>query len=127
MAGNAVIGALRMTLGLDTASLETGPEWRAIDLVEGLPIGRASEMLNVGERSVARARPTLNAAYRAGAAFVMNSTTAGQISKLKDLQNRPLWQPSMQEGSNEVLRSAASLWRAAEQRRSEVPEAALSG
>lgn len=29
---------------------------------EGLPIGRASEMLNVGERSVARAREVINEA-----------------------------------------------------------------
>lgn len=46
---------------------------------------------------------TLNSAYRAGAAWAMNSNTAGQISKLKDLQNRPLWQPSLQAGMPPVL------------------------
>jgi HK97 family phage major capsid protein len=46
---------------------------------------------------------TLNAAYRSGAAWAMNSTTAGQVSKLKDLQNRPLWQPSLQAGQPAVL------------------------
>jgi HK97 family phage major capsid protein len=46
---------------------------------------------------------TLNSAYRAGAAWAMNSTTAGQISKLKDLQNRPLWQPSLQAGMPPML------------------------
>src|SRR5262249_45640226 len=36
--------------------LATWKDGQRADLVEGLPIGRASEMLNVGERSVARAR-----------------------------------------------------------------------
>src|SRR5215471_21236950 len=38
------------------AKLATLRDGQRADLVEGLPIGRASEMLNVGERSVARAR-----------------------------------------------------------------------
>jgi len=38
------------------AKLATLKDGQRADLVEGLPIGRASEMLNVGERSVARAR-----------------------------------------------------------------------
>jgi len=33
----------------------------------------------------------------------MNSTTAGMISKLKDLQDRPLWQPSLQAGMAPLL------------------------
>src|SRR5262245_22511968 len=38
------------------AKLATLKDGQRADLVEGLPIGRASELLNVGERSVARAR-----------------------------------------------------------------------
>jgi N6-adenosine-specific RNA methylase IME4/ParB-like chromosome segregation protein Spo0J len=38
------------------AKLATLRDGQRADLVEGLPIGRASELLNVGERSVARAR-----------------------------------------------------------------------
>jgi len=38
----------------------------------------------------------LNAEYRAGAAFVMNSKTAGEIRKMKDNQGRFLWMEGLQ-------------------------------
>jgi HK97 family phage major capsid protein len=41
---------------------------------------------------------TLNAQYRAGAAFVFNSNTAAVIRKLKDLNGQYLWQPGLQAG-----------------------------
>lgn len=37
----------------------------------------------------------LNADYRAGAAFVMNSATAGEVRKMKDAQGRFLWMEGM--------------------------------
>lgn len=40
--------------------LATLQDGQRSDLVEGLPIGRAAELLNVGERSVARAREVLD-------------------------------------------------------------------
>jgi HK97 family phage major capsid protein len=46
---------------------------------------------------------TLNAAYRSSATWAMNSVTAGQISKIKDLQGRPLWQPSIAVGQPATL------------------------
>jgi N6-adenosine-specific RNA methylase IME4 len=42
------------------AKLATLRDGQRADLVEGLPIGRASELLNVGDRSVARAREVLD-------------------------------------------------------------------
>lgn len=39
---------------------------------------------------------SLNAEYRAGAAFVMNSKTAGEIRKMKDNQGRFLWMEGLQ-------------------------------
>src|SRR5262249_15640508 len=41
------------------AKLATLRDGQRADLVEGLPIGRASTLLNVGERSVARAREVI--------------------------------------------------------------------
>lgn len=46
---------------------------------------------------------TLNGGYRSGAAWAMNSTTAGQISKLKTSDMQYLWQPSNQVGQPPML------------------------
>src|SRR5260221_2102091 len=46
--------------GMVAAKLATLRDGQRADLVEGLPIGRASEMLNVGERTVARAREIID-------------------------------------------------------------------
>lgn len=47
----------RAIVGAKIASLRDG---QRSDLVQGLPIGRAAEMLNVGERSVSRAKSVLD-------------------------------------------------------------------
>jgi HK97 family phage major capsid protein len=46
---------------------------------------------------------SLNSAYRSAASWAMSSVTAGQISKIKDLQGRPLWQPSIAVGQPATL------------------------
>lgn len=46
---------------------------------------------------------TLNSAYRANAAWVMNSNTTGAVRKLKDTQGQYLWQPSLQAGQPDLL------------------------
>ena len=46
---------------------------------------------------------SLKSTYRAGAAFAMNSTTAGTVRKFKDSQGRYLWQDSLQEGQPNML------------------------
>ena len=45
----------------------------------------------------------LNARYRANATFVMNSTTAGVVRKLKDSNNQYLWAPGLQAGEPDRL------------------------
>lgn len=45
----------------------------------------------------------LPAAYRAGAAFVMNSKTAGEVRKMKDGQGRFLWVEGLQAGQPPLL------------------------
>ena len=46
---------------------------------------------------------TLNAKYRAGASWIMNSTTAGAVRKLKDSQGRYLWTDGLQAGQPAML------------------------
>jgi len=45
----------------------------------------------------------LNAAYRVGASWVMNSMTIAEVRKLKDANGQYLWQPSLQVGQPETL------------------------
>src|SRR6516165_3735205 len=58
------------------AKLATLKDGQRADLVEGLPIGRASEMLNVGERSVARAREV----QEHGAPELIHAVEQGSVS-----------------------------------------------
>jgi hypothetical protein len=41
---------------------------------------------------------TLKQAYRKNATWLCNKTTVGAIRKLRDVDGRPLWQPSTQAG-----------------------------
>jgi hypothetical protein len=61
---------------LVAAKLATLRDGQRADLVEGLPIGRASGMLNVGERTVARAREVLEH----GAPELVSAVEHGKIS-----------------------------------------------
>jgi N6-adenosine-specific RNA methylase IME4/ParB-like chromosome segregation protein Spo0J len=58
------------------AKLATLHDGQRADLVEGLPIGRASKLLNVGDRSVARARTVQNM----GAPELIHAVEAGKVS-----------------------------------------------
>jgi ParB-like chromosome segregation protein Spo0J len=58
------------------AKLATLRDGQRADLVEGLPIGRASALLNVGERSVARAREVIDH----GAPELAQAVERGSIS-----------------------------------------------
>jgi HK97 family phage major capsid protein len=56
---------------------------------------------------------TLNAMYRAGASWVMNSATAGAIRKLKDGEDRYLWADGLQEGQPaRLLGYPVAIWEA---------------
>lgn len=46
---------------------------------------------------------SVDVAYRAGSKFMMNDASVKVIRKLKDSQNRPLWEPSMQIGQPDTL------------------------
>ncbi len=46
---------------------------------------------------------TLNAKYRSGASFAMNSLTTGAVRRLKDGQNQYLWAPGLQAGQPDRL------------------------
>lgn len=76
------------------------------DLVEGLPIGRAAELLNVGERSVARARevrqqgaPELIEAVEQGKVSV---SAAADVAVLPKAEQREI----VARGEDEILQAA---------------------
>ena len=102
------------------AKLATLQDGQRADLVEGLPIGRASEMLNVGERSVARARevqehgtPELVSAVERGAISV---SAAADVAMLPQQNQREI----VARGEREILRAAQDIRaRKAEIRRAE--------
>src|SRR5215831_6333986 len=102
------------------AKLATLQDGQRADLVEGLPIGRASEMLNVGERSVARARevqehgtPELVHAVEQGAISV---SAAADVAMLPQQNQREI----VARGEREILRAAQDIRaRKAEIRRAE--------
>jgi ParB-like chromosome segregation protein Spo0J len=102
------------------AKLATLRDGQRADLVEGLPIGRASALLNVGERSVARARevidhgaPELAQAVERGSISV---SAAADVATLPAQEQREI----VARGEREIL-EAAKVLRAkrAEQRRAE--------
>jgi N6-adenosine-specific RNA methylase IME4 len=91
------------------AKLATLRDGQRGDFVEGLPIGRASEMLNVGERSVARARevrdrgtPELVRAVEQGAVSV--SVAADIASEPLDKQRE-----IVARGEKEILEAAKAI------------------
>src|SRR5215831_16624987 len=91
------------------AKLATLKDGQRADLVEGLPIGRASEMLNVGERSVARARevqehgaPELIHAVEQGSVSV---SAAADVATLPAQEQREI----VARGERKILRAAQEI------------------
>jgi N6-adenosine-specific RNA methylase IME4 len=87
---------------------------------EGLPIGRASEMLNVGRRTVARAREVLDH----GAPELRRAVERGEISisAAADVATRPIDEQReiVARGEKEILETAKAIRaRRAESRRAE--------
>lgn len=62
------------------------------------PVTTAPTMDDLIDLQVAVRRP-----YQPGAKWTMNSTTMGQLRKLKDSNNQYLWQPSTQMGTPDLL------------------------
>ena len=79
------------------------------DLVEGLPIGRASELLNVGERTVARAREVQD--Y--GTAELVRAVEQGKVSVSAAADVATLPEVEQQEivarGEKEILQAAKAI------------------
>jgi ParB-like chromosome segregation protein Spo0J len=99
------------------AKLATLKDGQRADLIEGLPIGRASDLLNVGERSVARARevqehgaPELQRAVERGDVSV---SAAADLATLPEDEQREI----VARGEREILEAAKQIrGRRAEQR-----------
>ena len=64
------------------ARIATLADGQRADLVEGLPIGRASEMLNVSERSTHRAREVIDH----GAPNIVTAVERGEVSAARVLR-----------------------------------------
>ena len=102
------------------AKLATLKDGQRADLVEGLPIGRASEMLNVGERSVARAREV----QEHGARELIHAVERGNVSvsAAADIATQRIEEQReiVARGEREILRAAQDIRaRKAEIRRAE--------
>jgi len=87
---------------------------------EGLPIGRSSELLNVGERSVARAREVIDR----GATELVQAVERGRVSvsAAADIATQPIEEQReiVARGEREILRAAQDIRaRKAEIRRAE--------
>jgi N6-adenosine-specific RNA methylase IME4 len=94
--------------------LATLSDGQRADLVEGLPIGRAAELLNVGERTVARARevqqrgaPELVDAVESG---MVSVSAAADVAELPKEKQREI----VARGEKEILEAAKQI-RAAKQ------------
>jgi N6-adenosine-specific RNA methylase IME4 len=79
------------------------------DLVEGLPIGRASELLSVGDRSVARAREVQGR----GAPELIRAVEAGKVSvsAAADVATQPIetQREIVARGEREILEAAKQI------------------
>ncbi len=91
------------------AKLATLRDGQRADLVEGLPIGRAAELLSVGERSVARAREVLGS----GAPELQRAVERGDVSvsAAADIASLPAEEQGqiVARGEREILRKAQEL------------------
>jgi N6-adenosine-specific RNA methylase IME4 len=91
------------------AKLATLKDGQRADLVEGLPIGRASELLNVGERSVARAREV----QEHGALELVHAVEQGavSVSAAADVATLPAQEQReiVARGEREILRVAQEI------------------
>jgi N6-adenosine-specific RNA methylase IME4/ParB-like chromosome segregation protein Spo0J len=91
------------------AKLATLRDGQRADLVEGLPIGRASDLLNVGERTVARAREV----QEHGAPELVRAVERGEVSVSAAADVAILPKAEQQEivgrGKREILEAAKAI------------------
>jgi N6-adenosine-specific RNA methylase IME4 len=91
------------------AKLATLRDGQRADLVEGVPIGRASALLNVSERSIARAREVMSC----GAAELVQAVEHGRVSvsAAADIATQPIQEQRelVATGEREILRAAQEI------------------
>ena len=91
------------------AKIATLKDGQRPDLVQGLPIGRAAEMLNVGERSVARARAVLDEGIPELADKVergdVSVSAAAEVARFAESEQREI----VACGDNEILQAAKQI------------------
>jgi N6-adenosine-specific RNA methylase IME4 len=91
------------------AKLATLKDGQRADLVEGLPIGRASDLLNVGERSVARAREV----QEHGTPELVRAVERGEVSvsAAADIATQPIEEQReiVARGKREILEAAKAI------------------
>jgi ParB-like chromosome segregation protein Spo0J len=85
------------------AKIATLKDGQRSDLVQGLPIGRAAEMLNVGERSVARAKAVLDEGIPEPATAIergeISVSAAAELARLPEPEQREI----VARGEKEIL------------------------
>ncbi len=85
------------------AKIATLKDGQRSDLVQGLPIGRAAEMLNVGERSVARAKAVLDEGIPELATAIergeISVSAAAELARLPEPEQREI----VARGEKEIL------------------------
>jgi ParB-like chromosome segregation protein Spo0J len=91
------------------AKLATLRDGQRADLVEGVPIGRASALLNVSERSIARAREVMSC----GASELVQAVEHGKVSvsAAADIATQPIQEQRelVATGEREILRAAQEI------------------
>lgn len=76
---------------------------RSAEVIEYLPIGKNSPVSAIDPDGLMDMVYGLRKPYRAGASWCMNSTTTGQVRKIKDSQLAYIWQPGLQAGEPDRL------------------------
>jgi ParB-like chromosome segregation protein Spo0J len=93
------------------AKIATLKDGQRSDLVQGLPIGRAAEMLNVGERSVARAKAVLDEGIPELATAIergdQSASAAAELARLPEPEQREI----VVAGLKAVVEAARTLKR----------------
>ena len=91
------------------AKIATLKDGQRSDLVQGLPIGRAAEMLNVGERSVARAKSVLDEGVPELIDKVergdVSASAAAEVARLPESEQREI----VARGEKEILAVAREI------------------
>lgn len=76
---------------------------RAFGTLQYVPTGAAGAFSSNPFDELVDVKNALKPAYRNGAVWMMNSTTAATIQKFKDADGRPIWNANVQQGNPNTL------------------------